>query len=221
VVEQQEENMSIAAATTAAAATLCGRGLRSLSASPAVRRTILPAVTTTIHYRWGNSLSQLSSRASFFWSSPQSEADTVSPSSSSSSSASSSSSPDHDASSSTNDNNKRSSGSGSSSSSSSSSTSKLTTKDLVQIVSESHDLSLAESRRIIDTIFDTIVDSLAKKKTVVVAHFGTFDTITTKPRVGRNPQTGETLLIPERQRVRFKPYKSFKASVAGPTEDQA
>ena len=145
LLDRVTRNMSIVAATTTATALYC-RSLRGLSSSPAMR-TILAQSR-----RWDNPPSQLSSRASFFWSSPQSEADTVSPSSASASPSSSSSSTATTATATTT------SSSSPVKDASNKSNDKLITKDLVQIISESHDLSLAESRRIFDTIFDTIVD---------------------------------------------------------------
>ena len=49
--------------------------------------------------------------------------------------------------------------------------------------------------------------------TVKISKFGTFTTYESAARTGRNPNTGESLDIPSKTRIRFKPYKSLKESV--------
>jgi len=58
----------------------------------------------------------------------------------------------------------------------------------------------------IENITDEIKNELAAGGEVVIKGFGSFKTITRKERNGRNPSTGETMLIPEKKVVKFKPY---------------
>jgi len=58
----------------------------------------------------------------------------------------------------------------------------------------------------IENITDEIKNELAAGGEVVIKGFGSFKTITRKARNGRNPSTGETMLIPEKKVVKFKPY---------------
>lgn len=58
----------------------------------------------------------------------------------------------------------------------------------------------------IETITDEIKDQLAAGNEVIIKGFGSFKITTRKARNGRNPQTGETMLIPEKKVVKFKPY---------------
>ena len=58
-----------------------------------------------------------------------------------------------------------------------------------------------------------MAQSLAEKRPVRLSSFGSFDTKLHKEREGRHPQTGEKLIIPETQRIKFKPYPAFKDSV--------
>jgi len=89
----------------------------------------------------------------------------------------------------------------------------FTTADIVRTVAETHDLSLAESKRIFNTIFDSIVENLADKKVVRVSGFGTFETYISKAYTARNPRTGEPLLIPPKDRARFRPHGPFKKNI--------
>jgi DNA-binding protein HU-beta len=58
------------------------------------------------------------------------------------------------------------------------------------------------------------VDEVANGGSVVLVGFGKFDTLKTKERTGRNPQTGEPMTIPEGKRPRFAAGKDFKDKVA-------
>jgi DNA-binding protein HU-beta len=59
----------------------------------------------------------------------------------------------------------------------------------------------------IDTITDEIKEQLATSGgEVVIKGFGSFKATIRKERVGRNPSTGETMVIPEKTVVKFKPY---------------
>ena len=63
----------------------------------------------------------------------------------------------------------------------------------------------------VDALFATLADALRRGETVQLKGFGAFSVIETAPRGGRNPRTGESIAIPARRRVRFKPSKSLLA----------
>jgi nucleoid DNA-binding protein len=54
---------------------------------------------------------------------------------------------------------------------------------------------------------------------VTLTKFGTFTTYESKGRNGRNPQTGETIHIPTKERIKFKPYESLKKAVEGEPDE--
>merc|ERR1719491_1701978 len=82
-----------------------------------------------------------------------------------------------------------------------------TWKSLVKEVATEHDLSVAQSERIVKTVFDTITENLEQKKVVKIKGFGSFSNKHFNARMGHNIQSGEPLLIPARQRVRFTAYR--------------
>mmetsp|Transcript_24217 Transcript_24217/g.36124 ORF Transcript_24217/g.36124 Transcript_24217/m.36124 type:complete len:140 (-) Transcript_24217:392-811(-) len=86
----------------------------------------------------------------------------------------------------------------------------LSKQDIANIVAEEHGLSMAKSRRILDTILDTIVENVSQKKSVRLSSFGSFSSVYAKERPGTNPYSGQPILIPAKQRVKFRPYNSFK-----------
>ncbi|CAJ1958560.1 unnamed protein product [Cylindrotheca closterium] len=85
-----------------------------------------------------------------------------------------------------------------------------TKKEIIEEISKNHDLTVAESGRILNTVLDTIVESVCDDKPVRLSKFGTFERFQSEGRNGRNPNTGAPLYIPPKKRIRFKPYSSFK-----------
>jgi DNA-binding protein HU-beta len=76
--------------------------------------------------------------------------------------------------------------------------------DLVNEISSRTGLTKSKSSEVIDSVIESIQDSLTRGEKVTLVGFGTFDTITRKARKGRNPKTGEELSIPEKRAARFK-----------------
>ncbi len=66
---------------------------------------------------------------------------------------------------------------------------------------------------LIDTIFNTITDTLASGEKVSIAGFGTFDVIERAAREGRNPKTNETIMIKASKAPKFKASSALKDAV--------
>ena len=63
---------------------------------------------------------------------------------------------------------------------------------------------------IVETIFDSIVRSLRVGDKIEIRGFGSFRTRQRKPRVGRNPKTGDRVEVPAKKIPFFKPSKELK-----------
>ncbi len=85
--------------------------------------------------------------------------------------------------------------------------------DLIEIIAKEAELSKAAAGRILDTVLDTITESLGKGKDVALVGFGTFLVSKRKQRKGRNPQTGEVITIPAAKLPRFRAGKYLKDRV--------
>jgi DNA-binding protein HU-beta len=68
-----------------------------------------------------------------------------------------------------------------------------------------------EAARAVETTFETIRGALNADEKVVISNFGTFRVKHRKQRQGRNPKTGEQVMVPERKGVRFKASKNLIA----------
>lgn len=86
----------------------------------------------------------------------------------------------------------------------------LNKKILAEVVSEKHNLTKKEANEIVDLVFDTMAVSLKKGDKVDITGFGKFEVKTRAARTGINPQTKETIQIPESKVPGFKASKSLK-----------
>jgi DNA-binding protein HU-beta len=59
----------------------------------------------------------------------------------------------------------------------------------------------------VNVTLDVIKRALRRGEKVSIADFGIFKVVTQKARTCRNPQNGQTLNVPEKDVVRFKPTK--------------
>ena len=87
---------------------------------------------------------------------------------------------------------------------------KVTKADLIEEVSRLAELTRKDSEIIVETIFDSVVRSLRSGDKIEIRGFGSFRTRQRKPRVGRNPKTGERVEVPAKKIPFFKPSKELK-----------
>ncbi len=64
------------------------------------------------------------------------------------------------------------------------------------------------SKVMVGCVLDSALHIIAGAEKVTLPGFGTFETKTRPARQGRNPQTGATIPIPERQAMTFKASKA-------------
>jgi integration host factor subunit beta len=91
----------------------------------------------------------------------------------------------------------------------------MTKADLIDEVSRLAELTRKDSEVIVETIFDSIVRSLRVGDKIEIRGFGSFRTRQRKPRVGRNPKTGDRVEVPAKKIPFFKPSKELKDLVNG------
>ena len=68
-------------------------------------------------------------------------------------------------------------------------------------------------KRIVQKTFDVIIDSLVRSEKVELRNFGVFKIKERKARFGRNPRTGESVPVPPRKVVVFKPGLEMKQKI--------
>ncbi|WP_082235721.1 HU family DNA-binding protein [Halobacillus massiliensis] len=85
--------------------------------------------------------------------------------------------------------------------------------DLINSVAEKSGLSKKDATSAVDSVFDSIMDSMGKGDKVQLLGFGNFEVRERAARKGRNPQTGEEIEIPASKVPGFKPGKQLKEAV--------
>lgn len=85
--------------------------------------------------------------------------------------------------------------------------------DLVAVVADKAGMSKADSARAVDAVFDSIAEALQGGGEVRLVGFGTFLVTNRKESKGRNPRTGEAIVIPAARVPKFKAGKGLKDSL--------
>jgi integration host factor subunit beta len=93
----------------------------------------------------------------------------------------------------------------------------MTKADLIDEISRLAELTRKDSEVVVETIFDSIVRSLRAGDKIEIRGFGSFRTRQRKPRIGRNPKTGDRVEVPAKKIPFFKPSKELKDLVNGET----
>jgi integration host factor subunit beta len=86
----------------------------------------------------------------------------------------------------------------------------MTKADLIDEISNLTDLTRKDSEVVIETIFESIVQSLRAGDKIEIRGFGSFRTRQRKARSGRNPKTGEKVAVAAKNVPFFKPSKELK-----------
>ncbi len=86
----------------------------------------------------------------------------------------------------------------------------MTKADIIESVYEKVGFSKKDSAEIVEMVFDTIKDTLERGEKIKISGFGNFVVRDKKKRIGRNPQSGETIEISARRVLTFKPSQVLK-----------
>ena len=90
----------------------------------------------------------------------------------------------------------------------------MTRSDLVAKLAERFSqLTHRDAEFAVKTILDAMSDALARSHRIEIRGFGSFSISRRPPRVGRNPRSGEQVMIPEKLVPHFKPGKALREAV--------
>lgn len=79
--------------------------------------------------------------------------------------------------------------------------------------------SKKEAADLVDLVFDTVKETLARGEKIKISGFGNFVLRDKRPRKGRNPQTGEPIVITGRRVLNFKASQILKHALNSPPSD--
>ena len=80
----------------------------------------------------------------------------------------------------------------------------LTKADLIDAVYNQVGFSRTKSTQVVESLLENIKATLEKGEDVLISGFGKFSTRDKTKRRGRNPATGEDLLLKERRIIMFR-----------------
>ena len=84
----------------------------------------------------------------------------------------------------------------------------MTKNDLIEKIAQ-YMPSKKEATIIVNKLFDEMLTSLINGEKVVITGFGSFNLLVTQPKKGRNPKTGDTILIEPKKKIKFKQSKEI------------
>ena len=83
--------------------------------------------------------------------------------------------------------------------------------DIVTRVVNRTGLSKTKAEMAVETVFETMKRAMERGERIELSGFGVFNTRPRKTGIGRNPRTGEEVVIPPGKAVRFKPGKELQS----------
>lgn len=87
----------------------------------------------------------------------------------------------------------------------------MTKSALIDRVTEKVEgLTRKQTEIIVDTIFDSVKDTVAKGEKIELRGFGNFRLKQRRPRKARNPKTGNSVDVPAKRVLYFKVGKALK-----------
>ena len=89
----------------------------------------------------------------------------------------------------------------------------MTKADIVEALYEKFGLSKKDAAELVELVFDQIKATLAHGAKIKISGFGNFVVREKRSRIGRNPQTGESIEISARRVLTFRPSQVLRAEV--------
>lgn len=89
----------------------------------------------------------------------------------------------------------------------------MTKKELIVKITKETELSQQAASNVIESITEQVCALLCRGDRITLSGSGTFSTKNRAQREGRNPQTGESIVIPAHRAVKFSASKKLKGVV--------
>lgn len=89
----------------------------------------------------------------------------------------------------------------------------MTKADLINLISEKAGITRVKAETVVNTIFDSMVESLMKDDRIEIRGFGSFVNRYYEAYQGRNPRTGEVINVKDKKLPFFKVGKELKDDV--------
>lgn len=91
----------------------------------------------------------------------------------------------------------------------------LTKAELIDSVYEKVGFSKKEAAELVELVFESMKEELCKGGAIKISGFGKFRVRNKKSRMGRNPQTGDAMVISARKVLTFTPSRILRDGING------
>jgi nucleoid DNA-binding protein len=88
-----------------------------------------------------------------------------------------------------------------------------TKKDIVKQISDRYGLTQLKTKDIVQDTFNAVLETLLAEGRIELRNFGVFEIRRREARKARNPRTGESVDVPAKSVVTFKPGKEMEEKV--------
>ena len=85
--------------------------------------------------------------------------------------------------------------------------------DIAKSIHQQAGVSETEAADLLERILELLKSTLRRGEPIIITGFGKFTVRKKEPRKGRNPRTGEAIIIPGRKVVTFRPSAFWKAEL--------
>ena len=86
--------------------------------------------------------------------------------------------------------------------------------ELIEQIANQADITKVVAARALDAFLDVVSETLKKEESVTIVGFGTFSVSQRSARNGRDPRSGESIIIKAGKLPKFKPGKSLRDAVS-------
>ena len=81
--------------------------------------------------------------------------------------------------------------------------------ELVASIADARGITKAQAEQALNTVLGYMANAVEKGEKVIITGFGSFRVVERAERKGRNPQTGQNIVIPSHNVVKFRPAKNL------------
>ena len=85
--------------------------------------------------------------------------------------------------------------------------------ELIEQIADQADITKVVAARALDAFLAVVTESLKKQDSVTIVGFGTFSVSQRAARNGRDPRSGESIIIKAGKQAKFKPGKALRDAV--------
>ena len=96
----------------------------------------------------------------------------------------------------------------------------MTKNDIACRIAEDMGITQTDAKRVVQLVLDEMVNGIASDGRLELREFGVFEVYHRNSRRARNPHSGEMVIVPEYNTVKFKPGKRMEERVTEGNSDE-